>query len=338
MHTVSKPTARRNRLSANQYVDGILSGDRIILARAITLIESDLSSDQDLASDVIEGCLPHSGRSRRIGITGVPGAGKSALLEGLGCFLTEQRRETVAILAVDPSSPISHGSILGDKTRMERLATSALAFIRPSPSRGHLGGVAHRPREAMLLCEAAGYNNIFVETVGVGQSETAVRSMVDTLVLIVLAGAGDELQCIKRGILEMADMIAINKADGDNVERAERARNDYAMALHLWPTGNDGWMPPVTTCSATTRKGIESIWQMILDHRAHAEESGWLQRQRSEQALEWMRDALLYGIEKDFRSQAAGGRLEPMQQDVLQGRISPFRAARTLLARFRSGG
>jgi LAO/AO transport system kinase len=240
------------------------------------------------------------------------------------------------VLAIDPSSPITHGSILGDKTRMERLSTSALAFVRPSPSRGHLGGVAHRTREAMLLCEAAGYKNIFVETVGVGQSETAVRSMVDTLLLIVLAGAGDELQCIKRGILEMADLIAINKADGDNLERAERARSDYAMALHLWPAGNDGWTPPVTTCSAATHKGMDSIWQIILDHRSHAEESGWLERQRSEQALEWMRDALLYGIEEDFHRQA-GGRLEQMQQDVLKGLISPFRAARTLLARFRSG-
>jgi LAO/AO transport system kinase len=336
MHTISKPSIRRNRLSAKQYIDGILSRDRTILARSITLIESDLASDQDLASDVIEGCLPHSGRSRRIGITGVPGAGKSTLLEALGCFLTNQRRETVAVLAVDPSSPISRGSILGDKTRMERLATSALAFIRPSPSRGHLGGVAHRTREAMLLCEAAGYGNIFVETVGVGQSETAVRSMVDSLVLIVLAGAGDELQCIKRGILEMADMIAVNKADGDNTERAGRARNDYATVLHLWPAGNDGWAPPVTTCSAVTHKGIDTLWQMILDHRAHAEKTGWLERQRSEQALEWMRNALLHGIEEDFRSQAGCG-LEQLQQDVLKGRISPFRAARTLLARFRSG-
>ena len=306
----------------------------MVLARAITLIESDLSSDRNLASEVIEGCLFYSGRSRRIGITGVPGAGKSTLLEALGCFLTEQKRESVAVLAVDPSSPISHGSILGDKTRMERLATSALAFIRPSPSRGHLGGVTHRTREAMLLCEAAGYKNVFVETVGIGQSETAVRSMVDTLILIVLAGAGDELQCIKRGILEMADMIAVNKADGDNEERAARARNDYAMALHLWPVGNDGWTPPVTTCSAVTRQGIESIWQMILDHRVHGQDSGWLERQRSEQSLEWMRDALLYGIEEDFRGQA-GGRLEIMQQEVLEGRISPFRAARDLLTRFR---
>jgi LAO/AO transport system kinase len=335
---VSKPTVRTRRLSAAQYVDGIFGGERTVLARAITLIESDLPSDQDLASEVIERCLPRSGQSRRIGVTGVPGSGKSTLIEALGTYLTEERGETVAVLAIDPSSPISRGSILGDKTRMERLATSDLAFIRPSPSRGHLGGVAHRTREALILCEAAGYRNTFVETVGVGQSESAVRSMVDTLLLLVLAGAGDDLQFMKRGILEMIDAIAINKADGDNRVLAERTRRDYETAMHLWPLSEAGWQPPVLACSASNREGIDALWKHLLDHRNHIERNGWLARMRSEQAMEWMRDALLLGIEEEFRREAVdGGRLAAMQRNVLEGKLSPFRAARQLLGRFRSG-
>ncbi len=327
---------RRQRLSANQYVDGILGGDRTTLARAITLIESDLTSDEDLAAEVIERCLPHTGRSRRIGITGVPGVGKSTFIEALGTHLTNDLQETVAVLSVDPSSPISGGSILGDKTRMERLATDDRAFIRPSPSRGFLGGVARRTREAMLLCEAAGYRNIFIETVGVGQSETTVRSMVDFFLLLMLAGAGDELQGMKRGILEMTDLIAINKADGDNLKRAERARREYESALHLFPAAADGWDPHVITCSAVGHVGVREIWQTVLEHRALMERNGWFERRRKEQALEWMKDALLYGLEEDFRRDAAvKGRLAAMQQDVLAGRASPFHAARELLALFR---
>ncbi len=329
----SKP----RRLSPAQYIEGILGGDRIILARAITLIESDLASDQDLASEVIEGCLPQSGRSCRIGVTGVPGSGKSTLIEALGTYLTEERGESVAVLAIDPSSPISHGSILGDKTRMERLATSNLAFIRPSPSRGHLGGVAHRTREALLLCEAAGYRNTFIETVGIGQSETAVRSMVDTLLLLVLAGAGDDLQFMKRGILEMIDVIAINKADGENRQAAERTRREYETAMHFWPLNENGWSPPVLACSAINREGIQMLWDKLREHGSHLENTGWLNRLRSQQAMQWMRDALLIGLEEEFqRNSADGGRFAAMQRDVLDGRLSPFRAARTLLGRFRS--
>jgi LAO/AO transport system kinase len=332
----SKPAIRSRRLSAIQYVDGILDGDRAVLARAITLIESALPEDQDLASEVIERCLPQSGKSRRIGVTGVPGSGKSTLIEALGTYLTEELGETVAVLAIDPSSPVSRGSILGDKTRMERLATSDRAFIRPSPSRGHLGGVTHRTREALLLCEAAGYRNTFIETVGVGQSETAVRSMVDTLLLLVLAGAGDDLQFMKRGILEMTDVIAINKADGDNRARAERTRGDYETAMHLWPLGEDGWIPPVLSCSAANREGVAALWQKILEHRSHLAGNGWLERLRSEQAMEWLRDALLYGLEEELRREAGdGGRLAEMQGEVREGRLSPFRAARQLLTRFR---
>jgi len=327
---------RRKRLSANEYVNGILRGDRAVLARAITLIESDLPPDGDLASEVIERCLPHAGHSRRIGVTGVPGVGKSTFIEALGTYLTTELEETVAVLSIDPSSPISGGSILGDKTRMERLATDERAFIRPSPSRGYLGGVARRTREAMLLCEAAKYRNIFIETVGVGQSETAVRSMVDFFLLLMLAGAGDELQGMKRGILEMTDLIAINKADGDNRKRAERARHEYESALHLFPAASDDWNPRVVTCSSVKQEGVKEIWTTVLEHRARMEGNGWFERHRSEQTLIWMKDAVVYGLEEEFRHDAAvNGRLAAMQQDVLQGKLSPFRAARELLNLFK---
>jgi LAO/AO transport system kinase len=262
--------------------------------------------------------------------------GKSTFIEALGTHLTVNLHETVAVLSVDPSSPISGGSILGDKTRMEKLATDDRAFIRPSASRGHLGGVARRTREAMLLCEAAGYRNIFIETVGVGQSETTVRSMVDFFLLLMLAGAGDELQGMKRGILEMTDLIAITKADGDNRPRAERARVEYESALHLFPAAADGWNPPVMTCSAFTRDGVPDLWDRVLEHGALMEGNGWFERRRQEQALLWMQDALLYALEQDVRRDPlVGERLTAMRQDVLRGRVSPFRAARELLALFK---
>ena len=327
---------RPRRLTAAQYLDGILRGNRSVLARAITLVESDLPSDGDLAAEVIERCLPHTGGSRRVGITGVPGVGKSTFIEALGTHLTLNLRETVAVLSIDPSSPISGGSILGDKTRMEKLATDDLAFIRPSPARGHLGGVARRTREAMLLCEAAGYRNIFVETVGVGQSETTVRSMVDFFLLLMLAGAGDELQGMKRGILEMTDLIAITKADGDNRARTERARHEYESALHLFPAAADGWNPPVLTCSALTREGVPELWQRVLEHRALMEASGWFERRRQEQALQWMQEALLHALEQEVRRDTlVSDRLTAMRQEVVHGRISPFRAARELLDLFK---
>ena len=238
------------RLPLQQYIDGVLGGDRMVLARAITVIESKLPADGELAAHLLDALLPHTGRALRVGITGVPGVGKSTFIDALGMHLIRERGENVAVLSVDPSSPISGGSILGDKTRMERLAVEERAFIRPSPSQGHLGGVARRTRETMLLCEAAGYRNILVETVGVGQSETAVRSMTDFFLLLMLAGAGDELQGMKRGIIEMLDGMAINKADGDNKPKAERARIEYAGALHLFPASPDGWTPRVLTCSS----------------------------------------------------------------------------------------
>ena len=332
----SSTPRRRRRLAAAEYVAGIRGGNRSVLARAITLVESELPSDVDLASEVIEACLPDTGRSRRVGITGVPGVGKSSFIEALGTYLTRTVGETVAVLSIDPSSPLSGGSILGDKTRMEQLATDDRAFIRPSPSRGHLGGVARRTREAMLLCEAAGYQNLFIETVGVGQSETTVRSMTDFFLLLMLAGAGDELQGMKRGILEMTDLVAINKADGDNRKRAERARHDYESALHLFPAAADGWNPRVTTCSALNRDGVADIWNTILEHRALLESNGWFARLREQQALEWMREALLYGLEQEIRrDDVINDRLAAMREEVRAGRLSPFRAAHELLALFR---
>jgi len=256
LETVHRASGRRGTLSLQQYVDGILHGDRTILARAITLVESSRETDRAIAEQIVEECLPHSGNSIRVGITGVPGAGKSSVIEVLGNYLISDRVKKVAVLAIDPSSKVSGGSILGDKTRMNSLSASDMAFVRPSPSRGTLGGVAQRTRETMLLCEAAGYENILVETVGVGQSETTVHDMVDFFLLISLAGAGDELQGMKRGVMELADLVAINKADGANTRAAEKARTEAQNALHYLPAALSGWTPRALTCSAQTGKGI----------------------------------------------------------------------------------
>jgi len=321
-----------HRLPLEQYVEGVLGGDRVILARAITVIESDLPSDSELAARILDRLLPYSGNSRRIGITGVPGAGKSTFIDALGMLLIHEYGENLAVLSIDPSSPVSGGSILGDKTRMERLATEERAFIRPSPSRGHLGGVARRTRETMLLCEAAGYRNILVETVGVGQSETAVRSMTDFFLLLMLAGAGDELQGMKRGIIEMLDGMTITKADGDNKPKAERARAEYEHALHLFPASADGWSPPVMTCSSITGEGLAEVWRMILDHRRLVEDKGFLAERRSRQALEWMNELLLIGIEDSFRKDPkVAERLPLLQEEVRRGAVTPFAASRDLL-------
>jgi LAO/AO transport system kinase len=316
-------------------VDGVLRGDRVALARAITVMESKLPADSELGAQILEKILPHAGKSRRVGITGVPGAGKSTFIDALGVYLTQQRGEKVAVLSIDPSSPLSKGSILGDKTRMERLSVDEKAFIRPSPSGGHLGGVARRTRETMLLCEAAGFENILVETVGVGQSETAVRSMTDFFLVLMIAGAGDELQGIKRGILEMIDGMAINKADGDNKPKAERARVEYSNALHLFPADADGWYPRVLTCSALTGESIPEVWNLVLEHRVQLEENGWLHRRRREQALEWMRELIAMGLEESFRhNPSVRDRLPKLEQEVLNGRATSFSAARELLALF----
>ena len=324
------------RLPVGRYVEGVLGGDRMVLARAITVIESNLPSDGELAARLLDALLPPTGKSLRVGITGVPGVGKSTFIDALGMHLIRERGENVAVLSVDPSSPISGGSILGDKTRMERLAVEERAFIRPSPSQGHLGGVARRTRETILLCEAAGYRNILVETVGVGQSETAVRSMTDFFLLLMLAGAGDELQGMKRGIIEMLDGMAINKADGDNKPKAERARIEYSGALHLFPASADGWTPRVLTCSAISKEGIAEVWQMVLDHRELLEGNGSLAKLRNLQALQWMNELTMLGLEELFRgNRAVAERLPLLREQVHRGRMTPFAASRELLSLFR---
>jgi LAO/AO transport system kinase len=327
----------RGRLPLERYVEGVLGSDRVVLARAITLVESRLPADGDMAARLLESILPHTGKSRRVGITGVPGVGKSTFIDVLGMHVTRDRGERLAVLSVDPSSPISGGSILGDKTRMERLSMEERAFIRPSPAGGHLGGVAPRTRESILLCEAAGYRNVLIETVGVGQSEISVRSMVDFFLLLMLAGAGDELQGIKRGIVEMIDGMAINKADGDNEVKAERARGEYASAMHLFPPSGDGWTPQVVTCSALHNRGIAEIWQMVLDHEAQLEPTGRIAERRARQALEWMNDLVSLGLKELFHAEpAVAARLPALRREVGQGCVTPLAASRELLKLFHS--
>ena len=323
------------RLPLNQYVQGVLAGDRVVLARAITLIESRLAADSERAAQLLDAILPHTGRSRRVGITGVPGVGKSTFIDALGMHVIRDCGERLAVLTVDPSSPISGGSILGDKTRMERLSAEPHAFIRPSPAGGHLGGVARRTRETILLCEAAGYRNVFIETVGVGQSETAVRSMSDFFLLLMLAGAGDELQGIKRGIIEMIDGMAINKADGDNLKKAERARAEYASALHLFPPSGDGWTPRVLTCSSIKNTGIAEIWQMVLEHEALLGATGRIAERRTLGDLQWTEDLISMGLAELFQAQPnVAERLPSLQRDVREGRVTPLAASRELLELF----
>ena len=326
---------RARALSREDYRDGILRGDRAVLARAVTLVESCRERDRELAEQIVEDCLPHCCDSIRVGITGVPGAGKSSLIEALGGFLIAELKEKVAVLAIDPSSRISGGSILGDKTRMPALAASEMAFIRPSPSRGMAGGVAQRTREAMLLCEAAGYRNILVETVGVGQSETAVHEMVDFFLLIALAGAGDELQGIKRGVMELADLVAVNKADGANADAAERARGEAQNALHFFPASGSGWTPRALACSALTGSGIRELWDSVLEHTAMTRANGWSAASRREQQRRWLHEMIDQSLRQRFDAHVAvRGRMETLERDVAEGRTTPFRAARTLLAAY----
>ena len=334
---IARVSNRRRSLSHQQYVDGILKGQRTVLAQAITLIESSRASDRERAEQILEDCLPHTGNSIRLGITGVPGAGKSSLIEVLGMSLIRDHRQKVAVLAIDPSSQLSGGSILGDKTRMKLLAASDMAFIRPSPSRGSLGGVAQQTREAMLLCEAAGYQNVIVETVGVGQSETAVHDMVDFFLLIALTGAGDELQGMKRGVMELADLVVINKADGANRAAAERARTEAENALHYFPMSGSGWRPRALACSAQTGKGISDLWNCVLEYIALTRSNGWFSLARSKQMQKWMQAIIQQGLMERFQSDpATRTRMETLEQDVMQGRTTSFRAARKLLESYAS--
>ena len=326
---------RTRRLAAEQYVSGVLAGDLATLARTITVIESDLPSDSELSAQILNSLLPYTGKSRRIGITGVPGVGKSTFLDKIGLHIIRERGEKLAVLSVDPSSPVTGGSILGDKTRMEKLSVEANAFIRPSPSRGSLGGVAGRTRETMLICEAAGFNNIWVETVGVGQSETTVRTMTDFVLLLLLPGAGDELQGIKRGILELVDAIAINKADGELLERARMARVDYESALHLFAPGAGGWSPPVMLCSANTGAGIVEIWDCILRHEQFQKENGMRDVVRREQSLAAMRQQISSELEAAFRHDpSVAKKLKHVEKAVRDGRMTSFAGAKALLAEF----
>jgi LAO/AO transport system kinase len=320
------------RLPVAHYISGILNGDRAVMGRAISLIESELPSDQVLAEQMLEGVLPRTGKSRRIGISGVPGSGKSTFIDALGMHLLHELGEKVAVLSVDPSSPVSGGSILGDKTRMERLSGQSNAFIRPSPARGYLGGVARRTRQCILICEAAGYQNVLVETVGVGQSEIEVSSMTDFFLLLMIPGAGDELQGIKRGIIEMVDGMVINKADGENVLAARLAQTQYESALRMFAPNRQGWRARVLNCSALENRGIREVWQMILDHRAQQEAGGHLERRRQAQALNWMRELISAGLQEIFQNASTvQERLARLEHSVSEGTISPSRAARELL-------
>ena len=326
---------RSDTRSAADYVTGILDGDRVTLSQAITLLESTRPDHRDTARTVVEDCLPHSGDSIRVAVTGVPGVGKSTFIETLGQQLVAAGHR-LAVLTVDPSSERSKGSILGDKTRMGTLASEEDAFIRPSPTAGTLGGVAPRTREAILLCEAAGYDTVFVETVGVGQSEISVRSMVDFFLLLALAGAGDELQGIKRGIVEVADAIAITKADGDNRAPAKAARAEYEKALRLLSDPDSGWEPPVLTCSSQTGAGIDAVWGAVERYRAYTRETGFFEEQRRRQAQHWMEQAIEQRLHEEFFSdpnvQSAQANVEEALQD---GRLSSLAAAERLLSVYR---
>jgi LAO/AO transport system kinase len=320
-----------NQELIDTHVKGVLAGDRRILARTITLIESRRADHQALARDILDRLLPHTGGAVRIGITGVPGVGKSTFIESFGMMLIEKGYH-LAVLAVDPSSTRSGGSILADKTRMERLAVHPAAFIRPSPSGGTLGGVAAKTREAMLACEAAGFGAMIIETVGVGQSETAVAAMVDFFLVLMLAGAGDELQGIKKGVLEMADAVVINKADGDNITKAEQARQEYERALHFLRPATPTWSPPVLACSALTTTGIERVWETILDHRRKFSETGELTEKRREQALSWMWTLVEQGLKERFESNpGVRGALKQIIRSVHHGETDPIAAANRLL-------
>lgn len=322
---------RRALPTSGELVEGILKGDITTLARAVTLVESLSADHQAIAQEVIEKCLPHSGHSRRIGITGVPGAGKSTSIDVFGLHVLK-RGGKLAVLAIDPSSERTKGSILGDKTRMEKLSVHPDAFIRPSPSAGSLGGVARKTRETIVLCEAAGFDNIFVETVGVGQSETAVHSMVDFFLLIQLAGTGDELQGIKRGIMEMADGIVINKADGDNIQRAQLAQTQFRSALHLFPPTASGWSPEVLTYSGYFEIGIPEVWDMIDRYFAFVDANGYFERKRSEQARYWMYETIDEQLRAHFyRNPEIERMLAEREIRVLNNQQSSFTAARDIL-------
>jgi LAO/AO transport system kinase len=325
---------RRDLQPLNYYVDGILGRDIVILSKAITLIESSLAAHQQLGQDILTACLPHSGKAVRVGITGVPGAGKSTFIEALGMYLLSKGHK-VAVLTIDPSSQRSKGSILGDKTRMEKLSSQSDAYIRPSASAGTLGGVARKTRESMMLCEAAGFDTILVETVGVGQSETAVHAMVDFFMLLMIGGAGDELQGIKRGIMEMADGIVINKADGDNINRANIAMAECKNALHLFPPAESGINPQVTTCSSLQQTNIEGVWEIVSNYLAQTKSNGFFEQKRRRQAIDIMHAFIDDEIRRLLLEKASVNQLlHILENKVRNNQMSAYLAAKKVLQAF----
>jgi LAO/AO transport system kinase len=323
--------ALKARLSTEEYVTGIAAGDRVILAKAITLVESNLANDRTQAAELFEKIISKAGNSVRIGITGVPGVGKSTLIESFGKYITGLGKK-IAVLTVDPSSQLTKGSILGDKTRMETLSKNPQAFIRPSASGSTLGGVANSTREAMLLCEAAGYDVILIETVGVGQSEVAVKNMVDFFLLLMLAGAGDELQGIKKGIMEMADSIVITKADGENVRNASEAQAEYQHALHLFPPSESGWITKVLTCSAHTNSGIEEMWKVIDQYKNQTQASGYFTENRKQQSIAWLHEYFDSLLKREIqRFPLLQREKEKLESEVANQKLSPQAAAIQLL-------
>ena len=327
-----KRKPRKKLMSVSEFVEGIVKGNVSVLSQAVTLVESVRPEHQTVAQEVIEKCLPYSGNSVRIGISGVPGAGKSTSIDVFGLHVLKEKGGKLAVLAIDPSSERSKGSILGDKTRMEKLSVHPDSFIRPSPSAGSLGGVARKTRETIILCEAAGYDKIFVETVGVGQSETAVHSMVDFFLLIQLAGTGDELQGIKRGIMEMADGIVVNKADGSNIDRAKLAASQFRNALHLFPLPDSGWSPKVMTYSGFYNLGVKEIWDMIYEYIDFVKKNGYFQYRRNEQSRYWMYETVNECLRDSFyQNQLIEKMLQDKEQQVLNGNLTSFVAAKSLL-------
>jgi LAO/AO transport system kinase len=328
---------RRGKLSAEDYRQGVVAGDRRLVAKAITLLESRRPDHAELGREVLEKLVPHTGGSHRVGITGPPGVGKSCLIEALGLRLI-QKGQRVAVLAVDPTSPLTGGSILGDKTRMVQLAREEAAFIRPTPSGGRLGGVAQRTREALLICEAAGYDAVIVETVGTGQSETEVASMVDFFAVLVQPGSGDELQGIKKGVLELADAVIVTKADGENLEAAGRTRADYAHAIRLLRAAEEPHPPSILTVSAWEGTGIGDLWDAVLEHRRALERTGGLEARRREQARRWLWRLVDDGLRAAFRADPeVAGRVRELERDVEGRRRTPVQAAKELLDLFLSG-
>jgi LAO/AO transport system kinase len=326
----------KGRLTAQAYIEGVLKGDRVLLSRAITVIESNLESDKLLAKDIIQAILPKSGNSIRIGITGVPGVGKSTFIESFGKHLITQGKR-VAILSIDPSSQRSKGSILGDKTRMEELANMEEAYIRPSASGDTLGGVANKTGETMLLCEANGYDVVLIETVGVGQSETALHGMTDFFLLLMLSGAGDELQGIKKGIMEMADMVVINKADGDNIRMSEMARLQYQNALHIFPQSESGWSPVVSTASAIKNIGISNVWDEIVKFKLQVDENGYFLKNRKHQQINWMYNNINEELKRLFYgSKNIASHLKTLENQIVSNKISPVKAAQQIIEEFKS--